>query len=139
MRRKRNKITHYDKDIHIRINETVLDKMKQEAEQKGITLALLSRQIIESHYQNNIDTSNSVGGTAITREVINNGSANTVRTIISLTPEQMRQLSEQAVITQRPLNMNTEIGIDTRLWNQLNSREWDEVAYRNYVEGTWRE
>ena len=49
-RRKRNKPTHYDKDIHIRIHEKYVEKIREEADKRGITQALMTRLIIEAYF-----------------------------------------------------------------------------------------
>ena len=51
-RRKRNKPTHYDKDIHIRVHEKYVEKIEQEAAKRGITKALMTRLIVEQYFDN---------------------------------------------------------------------------------------
>ncbi len=49
-RHTRNKPTNYDKDIHIRIHEDYVKKIKDEAASRGITSALITRLIIEKYF-----------------------------------------------------------------------------------------
>ena len=51
MTKTRNKITHYDKDLHIRIHGDYLELLRKEAEEKGITNALMARTIIEEYFK----------------------------------------------------------------------------------------
>lgn len=50
-RRTRNKPTHYDKDIHIRIHEHYVELIKKKAEENNITMALMLRNIIEEYFK----------------------------------------------------------------------------------------
>lgn len=51
MAKTRNKITHYDKDLHIRIHGDYLELLRKEAEEKGVTNALMARMIIEEYFK----------------------------------------------------------------------------------------
>lgn len=52
IRKTRNKPTHYDKDIHIRVPYECYEGLRIESDKQKITLSLLTRNILEEYTRN---------------------------------------------------------------------------------------